>query len=401
MANLMEDLASGSSSVLQLQKNVAAGPDVQQVQKNVMQEQALKLQQEQANLDKTKLDNMVTDTNFKAGEEAKVKLQALTKSEDFKKASPIEQAKMANLVVGESGNIKEFSSNLASIELAEQRQAVAKQREMDTQAQSINSALSNINTIPKEELEGYVSRLPETVTKPAIAAVGQGNWDKFTPEQKKQALIGMMHTGKMQLQAQIIEGALKKQEIISKSNEKRATITAAWHGKTKAMGGGGSKEEIAIQKMYDAEEKRVDQIAAPVLKDLTKRLTDLQAQAAKEKVGFFFDGDPKASTTAEIKAVTDQIDKVTKNKNDALMKLAKRLPESSFRTRLLHEHDVVDTTVTPPPAAPKPAAKDTSNKSKPTADQQAIVTKAEAAIKAGADPEKVKARLKEAGIPGY
>jgi hypothetical protein len=36
-----------------------------------------------------------------------------------------------------------------------------------------------------------------------------------------------------------------------------------------------------------------------------------------------------------------------------------------------------------------------------TAEQTATVSKAEAAIKAGADPVKVKARLKQAGIPGY
>ena len=44
-------------------------------------------------------------------------------------------------------------------------------------------------------------------------------------------------------------------------------------------------------------------------------------------------------------------------------------------------------------------SKATSNKL--TAEQQGIVDKANAAIKAGADPEKVKERLKQAKIPGY
>ena len=59
MAYLMSDVAAGSDAALRLQQNMAAAPYVQQ-------EQALEVQQKQANLERTKLANLVADTGIKA-----------------------------------------------------------------------------------------------------------------------------------------------------------------------------------------------------------------------------------------------------------------------------------------------------------------------------------------------
>ena len=57
----MSDVAAGSNAALQLQKNMAAAPDVQQMQTNAMQEQANTLQQQEQNIEKTKFANIVAE----------------------------------------------------------------------------------------------------------------------------------------------------------------------------------------------------------------------------------------------------------------------------------------------------------------------------------------------------
>jgi hypothetical protein len=402
MAYMMSDMAAGSSAALQMQKNMAAAPYVQQeaaagaeetqlkLQQDRLkaayapQEMAIKLQEDQAILEKNKLSNMLTNTGIKAGEESKQATQAAMNSPEFKAAmqsgDDISAAKILNLaVLGATNDSEAYFKNNAGIELAAQRTAKAKQTELDTHAQEMNRALANIRSIPKEQLGEYVNNLPESVTKSAISAVGNANWNKFTPEQKRDSLLGQINSGVAQVTQQKIEGALKKQETINDAHVKAAKIAGDTRIQVKAMGVAAAKDktdatketriDVQVGKLYAEEERRIDSVNKPSIERLNRDLADLQSKANLERLS----GKPDPKTSAEVTRITTELDKLNKKKNDALIEVAKRLPASGTRDRLMHQLDIVDTATSVPEPKPapktdvKPAAKPDVTSTKPSA----------------------------------
>ena len=103
----MTDVAAGSNAALQLQQNMAAAPDVQQ-------QQAMAVQQQQANLERTKLANLVADTGIKADQESKQKLSALTQSPEFKAADDVKKLQLISAKQFELGKVEEGAKTLTA-----------------------------------------------------------------------------------------------------------------------------------------------------------------------------------------------------------------------------------------------------------------------------------------------
>ena len=101
MAFLMTDVAAGSTAARNLQQNVlgaqydeaniaaVAEENQLKLQQNRIktmyapEEAQLKLEQDKLGNEKTRLANLVTDTNFKASEDSKAKLKALEAADDY------------------------------------------------------------------------------------------------------------------------------------------------------------------------------------------------------------------------------------------------------------------------------------------------------------------------------
>lgn len=402
MAYLISDMAAGSNAALQMQQNMAAAPYVKdqaaasaeetqlKLQQDRLkaayapQEAAVKLEEDRAVLEKNKLNNMITSTGIKAGEEAKQATQAAMNSPEFKSAmaagDDINAAKILNLaVLGATNDSETYFKNNSGIELAAQRTAKAEQTKLDTHAQEMNRALANIRAIPKEQLGEYVNNLPESVTKSAISSVGNANWNKFTPEQKRDALLGQINSGLAQVTQQKIEGAQKKQETVNTAHVEAAKIAANSRIKTKAMGidaaaskADATKEtriDVQVGKLYAEEERRIDSVNKPSIERYNRDLADLQSKANLERLS----GKPDPKTAAEVTRVTQELDKLNKKKNDALIEVAKRLPPSGTRDRLMHQLNIVDAATSVPEPKPvpkadvKPDAKPNVTSSKPSA----------------------------------
>ena len=131
----MSDVAAGSNAALQLQRNMAAAPDVQQAQTNVMQEQANTLQQQQQNVEKTRLANIIADTGIKTDADIRNKIQNLVKDDSYIKSSPSDQVlKMASLV-GESGKPEDMAKLIEASERISTRDLVNQTKKTDIERQ--------------------------------------------------------------------------------------------------------------------------------------------------------------------------------------------------------------------------------------------------------------------------
>jgi hypothetical protein len=389
MAYMMSDMAAGSTAALQMQKNMAAAPYVQQetaaaaeetqlkLQQDRLkaqyapQEMAVKMQEDEAILQKNKLSNILTQTGMTAAADAKQATQTAMKSPEFldamKGGDDTKAAKILNLaVLGATNDPVEYYKNNTGIELAAQRTATAKRQEADLNAQNLARGLANINKIPDAQLGDYIDNLPEATTKAGIAAVGKINWNKSTPQEKRDILAGQMHSAASQIVGQKIVATKENVDATNASHEKVANINSKRAIQVKAMGINAtakkdaadpykaSRLDLAVGRQYGEEERRADAVARPQLGALRKELDELEALTTKQKL----QGKITPETTAEVKRVTDKINDVLKEKNDTLIKAAKRLPESEAKVRTLAELGIVDARLTPVKPDAKPAAKD-------------------------------------------
>jgi hypothetical protein len=179
MAYLMSDVTAGSNAALQLQQNMAAAPDVQQVQANKMQEQQFILQQNQnkiqqdaakaeqdaATLQKTNLSNLVLDTNFKASEDIKGKLKELLNTQPAKDALlKNDRIAFMNLVLpiqlaaGDSANASDTMKTISELEF-KKVQTDLKQHEKNREI--FGSASATIRSATDDQIPELISKMPE------------------------------------------------------------------------------------------------------------------------------------------------------------------------------------------------------------------------------------------------
>lgn len=194
----MTDAAAGGQAALQLQQSMAAAPYVQQQTDAAVEQTQLKLQQDrlkleqdrlkasyapealalqaqqdQQTLEKTRLSNLVTDTNFKSSEASKASLKTLSETVEFKAASDPEKLRMAAMLDAQSGNVENLKTNLAAAELLESRQIAVRQKQLDQQAQEVGNAYGVIAALPDDKVQEFVDRLPEANKKALVSQIGE------------------------------------------------------------------------------------------------------------------------------------------------------------------------------------------------------------------------------------
>ena len=217
MPLLMTDVAAGSNAALQLQRNIAATPDVQQAQSMAMQEAQLKIQQEQESLQKTKFANIVAESGIKTDQDAKGAIQKLMQSDKWKAADAAgdDAAKLrlqGSALMG-VGKYEAGEKAILAADSSDLKQQQVEAKKLDNQRQQIMSVSSVIESIPDDKVEETIKNLPPGSLKPVIDRVGEANWNRFTPKEKKAVVQNLMESANNKLQEQKIASNIQMAQI--------------------------------------------------------------------------------------------------------------------------------------------------------------------------------------------
>lgn len=287
----MSDVAAGSDAALRLQQNMAAAPDVQQAQ-------AMAVQQQQANLERTKLANLVASAGFESSKESKQKLQALSQDPKFKAADDATKLRMAAMVEAESGNVENLTKNLQSAELIEARDIANKQKQLDLHSQEIGKTLSILKSVPLEKLTETFNNLPAESQKALINEIGPANWARMEPKEKLAATEGLMYNAKGQLAIQLKALELEKANKLNDSRERIAEINAAARIQARIIGSSG--QDMKEWNTYELRQQAIERSGQKTLDKLNEKVDAAQAKLDKTK---FFSG---AETQALERAIKER-----------------------------------------------------------------------------------------------
>ena len=435
----MTDVAAGSTAARNLQQNIYGAQydeaniaaDAEQKQLKLQQdriktmyapeEAQLKLEQDKLGNEKTKLANLVTDTNFKASEDSKAKLKALAQTEEFKLADDAGKLRLSAATQFQNADIENGTKTLAASELYVARDLANKQRVLDQTAQQIGNAYGVIAALPDDKVDEFVGRLPKENKEALISQVGEANWNSMTGAQKKEATKNLMLNAKGQMATQLKQIEAEKQILINESRERIARIREDGRLNVK-LAGGGSDRDMRDWKLYNNAIESIDKSGRKTLDKLTEAVDAADLAQEKSKVGILFNSSqPSETTSLTYRKAVEARDNFQRSQLKKQIDVTTTAPDFPGKTAILENMNRELELYGPAPKAAKeekpeatkPAAKAeapattptkpsaTSNKppAKLTQEQNnAAITKANEAIKNGADPEKVKARLKEAGV---
>ena len=437
MAFLMTDVAAGSTAARNLQQNVLGAQydeaniaaDAEQKQLKLQQdriktmyapeETQLKLEQDKLGNEKTRLANLVTDTNFKASEDSKAKLKALAQTEEFKAADDAERLRLSAAVQFQNADIENGTKTLVASELYVARDLANKQKVLDQTAQQIGNAYGVIAALPDDKVDEFVGRLPKENKEALISQVGEANWNSMTGAEKKEATKNLMLNAKGQMATQLKQIEAEKQILINDSRERIARIREDGRLNVK-LAGGGTDREMRDWNLYNKAVEGIEKSGRKTLDKLTEAVDAADLAQEKSKVGFLYNSSqPSETTSLAYRKAVEARDNFQRSQLKKQIDVTATAPDFPGKAAILKNMNTELELYGPAPKAPKeekpeatkPAAKAetpaatkpsaTSNKppAKLTQEQNnAAVTKANEAIKNGADPEKVKARLKEAGV---
>ena len=167
MPFLMSDVSAGSQAALQLQQNVAAAPYVQEKAQLQAEADRLKVQQDKATLDKTKLQNLVAESGLKITEDTRASLEAVRKTPEFQaaldKGDYASILRMTGAAQMQAGDVATGANTLAQSEVFDAKKVAADQKKLDTQAQIIGNAYGVLEAIPDDKVSEFVDRLPKEI----------------------------------------------------------------------------------------------------------------------------------------------------------------------------------------------------------------------------------------------
>lgn len=419
MAFLMTDMAAGSNAARTLQQNVYGAQYDEANTAAAAEQNQLKTQQDQLNVEKTKLSNLVADTGFKASESSKAKLRTLAETPEFKAATDAEKLRLSAAIQFQNADVENGVKTLTAAELYDTRELANKQKTLDQTAQQIGNAYGVIAAVPDDKVNEFVDQLPAESKKALIGQVGEANWNKMTGAEKKEATKNLMLNAKGQMATQLKQIELEKQALVNESRERIARIRE--DGLLNRKLTGGTDREMRDWNLYNKAVENIDRSGKKTLDKLTEAVDAADAAQEKSKVGLLWNSsEPSEKAALAYRKAVEARDKFQRSQIKKQLDIATTAPDFPGKQAVV-DNLTKELELFPEPTAPKeqkpeaakPAAKAetpaaapakagaTSNKppAKLTQEQNnAAITKANEAIKNGADPEKVKARLKEAGV---
>jgi hypothetical protein len=373
----MQDMASGSDAALQMQKNMVAAPDVQQAQANVMQEQALKLEQERATVEKTKLGNIVTESGIQLDKQKQAAIAALEKSAGYEQLSGSEKA-MKQAMTIMSFDPAAGGKLLDAVAVADLKEAQAQAKTLDNAREQINMAASVIGQWPDDKVGENFKKLPEASQKAVIDKVGQQAWDEMDGKAKKKVVDNLFLSTNQKVQEQRMALDLEKTKLHNAMElEKVRLHNLSTIAAREARAGKASNMWTTANKELDSLRKDPDRVKAR--EKLDADVEDAEVAAKKSTwIGGYESTDPKTQEkqTFNSKAAYDKWqsavqkrDKYIASTLDDEQAIIETLPEEAkeIKNNMLERVKKQRLTLSPEDA-PKPAPKPDAGTPAPAAD---------------------------------
>ena len=340
MAYLMTDVAAGSNAALQMQKNMAAAPYVQQETAAAAEETQLKLQQDrikaqyagqqaaveqqqaQANLEKTRLNTMVVESGFKAGEEAKNKLIQLAETPEWKAADDSGRMRLAAATQMASGDVINGTNSLKGAELLDAKRVATEAKQLAMQDEALGKANAALQAVPDADVGAYFDRLPEANKKAVIDQVGQANWNSYDGKQKKQVVSALLMNAKGQTNMQLKEVEVVKAQIAADSRERIEQSREDTRIVLRAMGD-ASKSDRSMRdwNIFVRAQETLEKSGEKAIVPLDKAVEAAQAKLDKT---YFFD----AGETAELSKAVAKRDEFKRTQLQKELNLAVSAPDN-------------------------------------------------------------------------
>ena len=356
MAYLMSDAAAGSNAAMTMMQNMGAAPlaaDVGQA----------KAEQVIAESEKAKLSNLVAEAGFKASQDSRAKLQDLAKSPDFIAADDAQKLRMAASIQMQAGDVENGSKTLVASETFDAKKVATAQKVLDQQAQEIGNAYGVIAAVPDDQVEQFVSRLPESTRKILEDKVGAENWASMPPAAKKEATKNLMLNAKGQMATQLKQIEAEKQILINQSRERIALIRES--AITSRRLAGGDDRDMRDWNIYTRAQENIERSGRKTLEKLDAEVEAADAAQQKSKIGVFFDSSKPSAETEEayMKAVAKR-DAFRRDQVQKELNLALSAPEfpgkKSVVDNLTTELELYAKPPEPAPDKAKPEAKPTT-----------------------------------------
>jgi len=343
MAYLMSDVAAGSTAALQLQQNMAAAPDVRQAEANKMQVQQLQIQQDQANVEKTKLANLVGTYGLQAAQDSKQKLAAIVQSPEFKAGDEVKRLQLISQAQAETNDMDGFVKTTAAIDKAQLNQITTELKEREADGLTIGSAYATIKDASPETLPSLLEQMSPEQHK-AIETQIPNFFKENNPKLQKAQLEALFEntsgknllaTSQMRQELANIQKEIQHQHDLAKeqiSQNKRGTGT----------GDKETKLELAEFNSYNRASSRIDTTNKKELNELETAYKEAlkKDQQKTGPFGMFSSASEEASkdknkfldlpSTKAWNALQEKKKEIVEAKLDAL----EALPEGKEKDRL-------------------------------------------------------------------
>ena len=238
MPYLMTDVAAGSSAANQLMQNMGEAPYAVQEGAAKGQESLLKLkeeqirvQQDQANVEKTKLANMMTDSQITMDKRKQEAIAQLEKTAGWAQFPPDEKMERMGITIMpfDSPDGERMIAAAAAARLKDQQ---AESKRLDNFREQIGTAEAVMQGKSPEEAVKLFESLPPETKRPVIDKVGKVAWDKMTPKEKQDTVHRLMENGnqkikEIQIAASIEAAKIRAEEQIKKEEMHDNAIKAA------------------------------------------------------------------------------------------------------------------------------------------------------------------------------
>lgn len=368
MAYLLTDAAKGSDALMTMTENMGALPVAQDVG-------LAKAEQVIANTQKAKLSNLVAESNFKASENSRTKLEELQKTPEFQAAIAEQDHGKALRMMGATqmlaNDVEKGAATITAAESMDAKKIANQQKQLDLDAQEAGNAYAIISSIPEDKIEEFVSRFPEEKRQVLINKVGAENWAAMSGAEKKEATKNLMLNAKGQMATQVKQIELQKQELINQSRERIAMIRES--AITSRRLAGGDDRDMRDWNIYQRAQENIERSGKKTLEKLDAEVEAADAAQTKSKIGVFFDSSkPSADTEAAyIKAVTKR-DEFRRSQVQKELNLALSAPDFPGKKSVVENLTTeLELYGKPKPEEAKPTAKPEAKPTVPTKPAQA------------------------------
>lgn len=305
----MSDVTAGSNAALQLQQNMAAAPDVQQVQANKMQEQQFILQQNQnkiqqdaakaeqdaATLQKTKLGNLVAETNFKASEDSKEKLRVLLNTQPAQDAllknDKVAFMKLLYPIQMASGDVVNGLETLKTTSDLESKQILNDLKQHEKNRETFGNALATVRSATDEQMPELINKMPEEMRSVIKAQIPEffKQTDRKLQKAQLEALVANgsgrndLATNEMRIKVLDLQLLLKAEMLkIQEQIYENKKLT------------GSTKEDRADERMYSQARRDASRIDSNNKKSLEEAVAKFKKDTEEDKKTslFGFRGSP-------------------------------------------------------------------------------------------------------------